>query len=187
MPDETSSTLLLSARDRGDHAAWTRLVRIYSPLLYAWVRRAGVTGPDIDDIVQEVLLAVAREMPSFRYDSSRGSFRGWLRTTLLNRVRHHRRGGIPTAGGVGLDAVEAHDDLRRIWDEEHDRHVVSGLLDAVRHEFGEKVWAAFTRVVMDGESPAEVAAALNTSVDAVYQSRSRVLARLRREAEGLLD
>jgi len=74
-----------------------------------------------------------------------------------------------------------------VWDAEHDRHVAAGLLDAVRQEFGGTVWAAFFRVVMGGEKPADVAADLGTSVDAVYQARSRVLARLRREAAGLLD
>lgn len=190
---DTSSTLLLRVRDPANRPAWSRLVALYTPLLHAWVRRAGIPPQDADDLVQEVLLALARELPTFSYDRTKGTFRGWLRTVLTNRVRYSRRsdrgcGPAETDAGIDLDALEdPASELSRVWDEEHDRHVAAGLLDAVRQEFGSTVWAAFIRVVMGGEKPADVAADLGTSVDAVYQARSRVLARLRREAAGLLD
>lgn len=189
---DTSSSLLLCVRDPADHPAWTRLVTLYSPLLATWIRRAGVPPQDADDLIQEVLLAVSREMPGFSYDRSKGTFRGWLRTVLANRIKHHRRsrGGRPraeTAAGLDLDSLEdPRSDLAREWDAQHDRHVAAGLLESVRHEFGDGVWAAFARVVLDGDRPQEVAADLGMSVDSVYQSRCRVLARLRQEAAGLL-
>jgi RNA polymerase sigma-70 factor (ECF subfamily) len=193
MNAETSSTLLLSARDPADRPAWFRLVTIYSPLLHAWIRRAGIPPHDADDLVQEVLLALARELPTFSYDRTKGTFRGWLRTILANRIRYSRRaseryGRAATEAGLDLDALaDPSSELSRVWDADHDRHVAAGLLEAVRHEFGGKVWRAFMRVVMDGERPAEVAADLGMSVESAYQARSRVLARLRREAAGLLD
>lgn len=193
MPLDTSSALLLSVRDPADHPAWTRLVAIYSPLLAAWIRRAGIPHHDADDLIQDVLTAVAREMPSFRYDRGKGSFRGWLRVVLANRLKHHRRSrsgwvAAETIAGLDLESFEdPHGGLARQWDADHDRHVAAGLLEAARDQFGDRVWAAFYSVVMDGQRPADVAAALGMSVDAVYQARSRVLACLRREASGLLD
>lgn len=189
---DTSTGLLFAARDPTDHTAWTRLVTLYTPLLSAWMHRADVPRRDADDLVQEVLLAVAREMPSFQYDRSRGTFRGWLRSILTNRIRHYRRTrrSTPTAEPI-TDVLEAladpASDLAREWDREHDRHVAAGLLEAVRPGFAERTWEAFTRVVMDGEKPAEAASTLGMSIDGVYQARCRVLARLREEAAGLLD
>jgi DNA-directed RNA polymerase specialized sigma24 family protein len=49
------------------------------------------------------------------------------------------------------------------------------------------VWAAFTGFAFDGRPAAEVAYALNTTANAVYQARYRVLRRLRDELGGLLD
>jgi RNA polymerase sigma factor (sigma-70 family) len=190
---ETSSALLLRLRDHADHAAWSRLVTIYTPLLTAWIRRAGVAPQDADDLVQEVLLAAARELPGFRYDRSQGSFRGWLRSVLIRRIRHHQRGRNRTTTTRPLDDAlldsleDPASDLSREWDAEHDGHVAAGLLETARPDFAEQTWVAFTRIVMDGEKPAAVAADLGMSLDAVYQARSRVLARLRQEADGLLD
>jgi RNA polymerase sigma-70 factor (ECF subfamily) len=189
---DTSTGLLIRVRNPADGTAWTRLVTVYTPLLSAWLHRAGLPRQDADDLVQEVLLAVAREMPAFEYDRSRGSFRGWLRTILTNRIRNHQRARNRTPAAEPFDnnmldaLADPASDLSREWDREHDRHVAAGLLGAVRPEFGDRVWASFTRVVMDGERPIEVAAALGTSIDSVYQARSRVLARLREEAGGLL-
>lgn len=192
MSSDTSTGLLFAARDPADQTAWNRLVNLYTPLLSAWMHRARVPRQDADDLVQEVLLAVAREMPGFEYDRSRGTFRGWLRTILTNRIRNHRRASRSTpAAEPTTDMLEAladpTSDLARQWDREHDRHVAAGLLEAVRPDFAERTWEAFTRVVMDGEKPAEVALNLCMSIDNVYQARCRVLARLRVEAAGLLD
>jgi RNA polymerase sigma-70 factor (ECF subfamily) len=42
-----------------------------------------------------------------------------------------------------------------------------------------RTWEAVWRVTVEGQSPAEVAAALGMSVGAVHTAKSRVLARLR--------
>lgn len=143
-------------------------------------------------MVQEILMAVAREMPNFEYDSSKGSFRGWLRTILSHRVLNYRRAShsMPTQP-VDEDLLQKladpTSDLSRAWEEEHDRHVVARLLETVRPEFGDSVWQAFVQVVLDGERPCEVAASLGMSIESVYQARSRVVACLRKHAGGLLD
>ena len=77
--------------------------------------------------------------------------------------------------------------LSRFWDREHDRYVLHGLLEAVEPEFAEATWKAFRRLALDGMSAREVAAELDTTVNAVLIAKSRVLARLREEARGLID
>lgn len=78
-------------------------------------------------------------------------------------------------------------ELSRLWDEQHDRHVLRGLLDVVRGDFEDRTWQAFERLVFRGEKAAAVAADLAMSVAAVHGAKSRVLKRLREEAQGLID
>ena len=59
------------------------------------------------------------------------------------------------------------------------------VLESIRAEFEPRTWQAFWRIVVDGQSPAEVAATLGMSLPAVYQAKSRVLRRLRRELGSL--
>jgi RNA polymerase sigma-70 factor (ECF subfamily) len=51
----------------------------------------------------------------------------------------------------------------------------------LRSEFEERSWRAFWRVVVEGQRPADVAAELGMTVNAVYVAKSRILHRLRQE------
>jgi RNA polymerase sigma-70 factor (ECF subfamily) len=57
----------------------------------------------------------------------------------------------------------------------------------VRPEFTEATWQAFQRLALDGAPGQVVAEELGLSVNAVLIAKSRVLARLRQEAQGLVD
>jgi RNA polymerase sigma-70 factor (ECF subfamily) len=59
------------------------------------------------------------------------------------------------------------------------------VLELVRAEFENRTWEVFWRIVVDGQSAAEVANSMGLSLPAVYQAKSRVLRRLRQELDGL--
>lgn len=186
----TSQSLLQRARDRGDAASWRRLTDLYTPLVRRWVRRAGVGETDLDDVVQEVLTALVRDLPRFEHNRRAGAFRAWLRTITVHRVRTHWQARPPAIAGSPEALAELEDPespLSRAWDEEHDRHVLGSLLESIRLEFQPATWRAFERQVRDGVSPAEVAGEVGLSVNAVLVAKSRVLKRLRQKAAGLVD
>src|SRR5438270_675372 len=87
---ETSVSLLdrLAAAPGDDD--WRRLCDLYQPLLRAWMARSGVPDVDADDLSQDVLLVVFREIGGFSRRGT-GAFRGWLRSILVNRVRDYFR------------------------------------------------------------------------------------------------
>jgi RNA polymerase sigma-70 factor (ECF subfamily) len=195
MTFETSASLLERLRQHPDAASWKRLVDLYTPLLRGWLRRNLVPPDDLDDLVQEVMEVLVRELPHFRYDPQRGSFRGWLRTITVNRLRMfwRSRQSQPLATGDSdmvrrLNELEdPHSDLSRLWDREHDRHVARRLLELIEPEFEATTWRAFQRVALDGAKPPEVATELGISLNAVYLAKYRVFRRLREEMQGLTD
>src|SRR6059058_3878997 len=91
--DDTSPSLLYRLRQHPeDAAAWQRFDALYRPLLETWLRRHALQPHDADDLVQQVLEVVVRELPTFDYDPSKGRFRGWLKAILANRLRDYWRG-----------------------------------------------------------------------------------------------
>jgi RNA polymerase sigma-70 factor, ECF subfamily len=191
----TSKSLLAKARDCSDDAAWRRLIDLYEPLILKWTRPHVAQRVDADDIVQEVLTTLVRELPRFDHNERAGAFRAWLRTITVHRLRAYwdKQDTRPATSGSG----EAHEalaqladptsPLARSWDEEHDRHVTKSLLRSIQLEFQPASWRAFERHVQDGQTAAEVAEALGLSVNAVLIAKSRVLKRLREKAAGLVD
>jgi RNA polymerase sigma-70 factor (ECF subfamily) len=182
---ETSVSLLERLTGTPTDEDWRRLDDLYRPLLRAWVARAGVPASDVDDLVQDVLLVVFREVAGFER-RRQGAFRAWLRTILAHRVRDYRRGQKYFA--VPLDELESPDSaLSRLWDREHNEHVAASLMQRVQGDFAPETWQAFRRHALEDEPAQEVAKALGLSLNSVLLAKSRVLKRLRQEAAGLLE
>src|SRR5262252_688095 len=192
--DQTRQSLLLRART-GEESAWKDLTDLYRPLIIGWLNRRGVPARDLEDLSQDILLSVVKHLPAFEHSGHRGAFRSWLRTIICSRTTDYWRGqdaGAPASGGSGAAAAlqqiaDPDSDLNRQWDEEHDRYVLDCLLDLVEVEFEPNTLQAFRRLALEGAAGAEVAHELGMSVAAVYGAKSRVLQRIRQEAEGLID
>jgi len=191
---ETSATLLDRLAGSPTEADWRRLDGLYRPLLATWADRAGVPAADADDLVQEVLIAVVKQVGGFERRGG-GSFRGWLRTVLGRRITDHlrRRAVRPVATGDPafarrLDELASPEsELSRLWDREHDTHVARQALRVVQPDFAPATWQAFRRQVIDGLPAAAAAEELGLTLNAALLAKSRVLKRLRQEVAGLIE
>src|SRR6516225_7192562 len=125
--NETRQSLLFRAQN-GEENAWKDLTDLYRPLIIGWLNRQGVPASDLDDLTQEVLLSVVKQLPTFQHSGRPGAFRAWLRTIVCRRTIDYWRGlesGTQASGGSATAALEQIADpesaLNRQWDEEHDR------------------------------------------------------------------
>jgi RNA polymerase sigma-70 factor (ECF subfamily) len=192
---ETSLSLLDRLRSSSDNADWTRLVEAYTPLLRGWMSRAGVQAVDADDLVQEVLLVVHRELPAFQHNQRVGAFRSWLRQIVVHRLRNFWRSHvrlIETGHDSQLEEQlqQLEDDgsqLSRTWDREHNLAVARKLLEMIDSRFTESTRQVFRRLVLEGADADTVARETGLSLNAIFTAKSRVLRELRRLGQGLVD
>ncbi len=188
----TPVSLLERLRLGPDEAAWRQIVAVYQPWLRGWLCRHAVQTADADDLVQDVLAILHRELPGFRHSGRPGAFRTYLRGVLLNRLRQFRRHGPSARGGDVPQAwieqlADPGSELSRQWDHEHDHNVVRRLLERIAGDFEPRTWQAFCAVTIQGQAAVDVAVELGMSVGAVWSAKSRVLKRLRHEAKEMLD
>jgi RNA polymerase sigma-70 factor (ECF subfamily) len=191
----TSLSLLERLKQEPSAADWQRLHEVYQPLIREWLRRIPGLRDEADDLSQEVLIVVFREIAGFERQRE-GSFRAWLRRVTVNRIRTHWR-QVARRPLVGLEGSDTDDFLGRLedpssdlaaeWDREHDRHVFARLLAQVQPDFQPETWEAFRRFALDGLPAAKVATELGISENAVILAKARILKRLREEAGVLLD
>jgi RNA polymerase sigma-70 factor (ECF subfamily) len=188
MGTATPASLLQRLRQPAEKDAWTRFVRLYTPLLYYWARRLGLHAADAADLVQEVLLVLVETLPAFSYDQNR-SFRNWLRTIVHNKWRQKkRRRELVTVGPEAARAEAAGPDpAEALADAEYRQHLARQALELMQSEFHPATWKACWETVVAGRPAAEVGAELGLSEGAVYVAKSRVLRRLRQELDGMLD
>jgi RNA polymerase sigma-70 factor (ECF subfamily) len=185
----TPPSLLEKVRQTSDQQAWSRFVWLYTPLLQRWLARLGVGADEAGDLIQDVFVILVRKLPEFSYDREK-SFRAWLRTVLLNRWRDRRRHQVPLPiddESPALANLEVEGPAELFDQAEYHSYLTSRALHLIQTDFPEPTWQAFWQVVVAERPAAEVAAALGTTVNAVYLAKGRVLRRLRVELDGLLD
>lgn len=186
MSTSTPATLLERLRQGSDPEAWARFVELYTPLLLSWAYRLGLPRDEAADLVQDVFTHLVNKLPGFVYDRQR-NFRGWLKTVSHNLWRtSQRRQRVPASAGMDLDDIPG-PEVEAFWEADYRRHLVDRALSVMKSEFQPSTWQACWEVVVNGRSAEEAGLDVGLSADAVRAAKYRVLNRLRRELDGLLD
>lgn len=192
--DRSINTTLLEQVKLNDADGWERLVRLCSPLVYQWCRARGLNESSAVDVCQDVFVAVARGISQFRRDDDGDTFRGWLWTITLNKIRDAARKSKRHPNPVGGTEFQLHLadlEFERTRDEQEsnaDKHLLlRQALELIRNEFEKATFDAFLKSVLENRTAAQIGAELNMSVDAIYKAKSRVLRRLRQEFAELIS
>jgi RNA polymerase sigma-70 factor (ECF subfamily) len=188
----TSLSLLAKLRDDPiEHQAWDQFVHRYAPQIRAWCQRWGLQEADAQDVTQDVLLKLARQMHKFEYDP-RGKFRAWLKTIawrawadfLRKRGRDPARPGADAAL-LQLNSLEAKDDLMRRLDEEADREQLEIAMSNVKLRVKPHTFEAFRLMTFEGKSGVEAAEALGIKLGSVFVAKSRIDRMITKEIQAL--
>lgn len=187
--DSTSFSLLRRLQLPDDQSAWVQFVDVYGPLIFYWARKKGLNSTDAGELLQDVLAVLVAKLPTFSLDPAQ-RFRGWLRTITVNRAidlyRRNRR--MPqSAGDDLLNRLEAIEPGEFFDEAEYRSLLVHRTLELLRTEFRPATWQAGWLQLVQGQKAAEVARQLDLPLNTVYLAKSRLLARLREELDGLME
>jgi len=92
-PTIQSDEELVRSAQRGALEAFTDLYERYLPAVYGRVRCV-IPEEDVEDVTQEVFIAVMRSLKSFRYEAR---FATWLRTLVRRQIADYYRNREPKA------------------------------------------------------------------------------------------
>ena len=186
---DTRASLIVRLANAQNVQAWDEFARLYQPVVYRLARRRGFQHADAEELVQEVMLAVARAVEGFVPDADRGRFRDWLHriarnlmVNLLTRRKHQVWGTGKTDVQQMLEAKsDAESDVTQMFEIEYRREAFRWAARQVQQEVQQNTWQAFWLSTIDELPAVQVARQLGMSVGSVYIARSRVMARLRRQ------
>ena len=61
-----------------DQRRWQEFFDTYWKLIYSAARKSGLTDAEAQEVVQETVITVAKNIDKLKYDPAIGSFKGWL-------------------------------------------------------------------------------------------------------------
>ena len=192
----TRSSLLGRLRNLDDDVSWRVFFETYWRLLYNVARKSGLADAEAQDVVQETVIAVARKMPGFYYDSTQGSFKSWLLLITRRRIHDHLRRvyrSLPVveerrdeiAGqleNMSTDSPSPDGAIEAAWEQEWRDNIYRASLARVRQRVNPKHFQVFDACVLQGLPSAEVARMFGLNLAQVYLARHRVAQAVKRAA-----
>jgi len=184
----TRASLLSRLRNLGDSDSWRTFFETYWRLLYNVARKSGLADAESQDVVQETVIAVARKMPGFHYDPTKGSFKQWLLLITRRRIQDHLRRvyrSLPVTDEsaedrtarierVPADSLPPDAAIEAAWEAEWHDNIYQAALARVRQRANPKHYQVFDACVIQGLPAAEVARMLGLNAAQVYLARHRV-------------
>lgn len=192
----TRYSLLSRLQDWDDQDSWRDFFETYWRLIYSVAIKSGLSEAEAQDVVQDTVVCVAKDIAKFKRDRERGSFRGWLRNLtrwrindqLRKRAQSHRieHVGLPTESDALAQIPDPSSSaLDMIWDEEWTANLMEAALEKVRGRVREEYYQIFDLYVLRQWKASDVAEALGVSLGRVYLAKHRVALELKGELREL--
>lgn len=201
----THASLLERLRDLKDQASWQEFYSTYRKLIFSFALKHGLTATEAEEVVQETVITVARNLPEFRYDPKRCSFKTWLFNLALWRCQDQLRKRRPEVQSAHRPAGDSDrtptvermpgtegEWLEAMWEEEWKKDLFERALEHVKPRVDEKQFQIYDLYAVQGWPARDVARSLGVSTARVYLVKHRVgrllaaeVQRLRRETEAV--
>ncbi len=182
----TNTDLLIGLRDAENAAVWESFDQRYRSILIAFARKLGLNHSAAEDAAQETLLQFVKAYRSGSYTRDKGRLRSWLFGIASNVIRsQQRRGGrervvqgAEDATGFVAGIPDEHT-WSAVWEDEWRQAVLNACLQRIRADVAPQTFQAFELYVLKGRPAEEVAEQLGVSRDSVFQSKRRLLERMK--------
>jgi len=196
----TRRSLVERLTNWNDQKNWQEFFNAYSRLIHSTARRAGLADAEAQDVVQETILTVAKNIDRLKYDPALGSFKGWLlnitRWRIADQFRKRERPGIhrsPQHSAPETDrtrtieriADPAGGDLEAAWNSEWQQNLLEAALQRVKRKVNPKQYQIFDCYALKQWPATKVVRELGVNIAQVYLARHRVSALLKKEIETL--
>jgi RNA polymerase sigma-70 factor (ECF subfamily) len=172
-----------------DQRNWQEFFETYWRLIYGVARQSGLTDAESQDVVQETVITVAKNIT--KYEREAGSFKGWLLHITRWRIADQFRKRAPATAqsptrGVSretatIERVPDGFDLRASWDAEWQQHVFQAALERLKRRVDAKHYQIFDCLVVKQWPAAKVAQNLSVSLAQVYIVKHRLSTQLKKE------
>lgn len=182
---KTRQTLILRMKEGLDEQSWEEFLRIYRPYIYTIIRNMNISEYDADDIVQQIMLKVWKNISKIEADPGK-RFRSWLSTVTKNCVTDFIRKRVLDAERVEkasqdetlsyLNAIRL-PDVELIAEREWGVYIFNVAIERMERIFSGKAIQVF-KLSLEGMDMAQIASKMELKENSVYRLKNRVKERL---------
>jgi len=179
---QTRLTLIqrVSAPERDDNC-WEDFVASYRPYIYAIILKFNLNYELTEDLFQDVLIGLWKDLPKFEYRPNKCRFRTWLSVVCRNVVLTYlkSKAGRKSSQEVNFDEIcdslnsFTDSEIEKISEDEWKLFIAEKAMDNLKNQLSDKLINIFNSSV-DGKSDLELAKEYETSEASIRVYRHRV-------------
>ena len=192
----TRYSLLSRLQNWEDQDSWKDFFDIYWRLIYSVALKSGLTESEAEEVVQETIISVAKNIHKFKRDRKLGSFKGWLRNLTRWRIADQlrKRTRMPGEEGTTTEAMPSQwgeisgglgTNTESIWEQEWQSNLLKTAMERVRPRVKEEQYQMFDFYVVRQWPVGKVAETLGVSAARVYLAKHRVSRLIKKEVRAL--
>ena len=192
----TRYSLLSRLQNWEDNESWRVFFDTYWRLIYAMALKSGLTDTEAQDVVQETIICVAKDIQKFKRDRRFGSFKGWLRNLTRWRIADQlrKRAGMArgrhAAAEFALEPMEAIPDVpdqssESDWEQEWQANLLNTAMQGVKRRVREEQYQLFDLCVVKQWPVSRIKQTLGVSAAQVYLAKHRVSRLVQKEVRKL--
>lgn len=193
----TRTSLLARLKDHQNAGGWEEFCDVYGKVIYAVALKSGMGRADIEDVVQETMVRIAKLIPSFEYDPAKGSFKSWVLTIARSRMidcirkrERERRFDAPVSGDSATSLLSRLPDehlpnLDELFEAEWRQGLLEAATERVRQRISPAQYQLFDLHVRQEWEVGKIVATMGVTANQVYLAKHRVSEAIREEARRL--
>jgi len=183
----TRYSLLSRLQDWDDQESWRVFFDTYWRLIYTVAIRSGLGEAEAQDVVQETIICVAKDIQKFKRDRAAGSFKGWLRNLtrwrIADQLRKRGRADVKLLVFSEEHGELPPDIIKTVLEDQWETEWRTNLMEAATERVKEEHYQMFDLNVLKQWPAQKVAKALGVNVGLVYLAKHRVSALIRKEVQ----
>lgn len=194
--ERTRYSLLSRLKNWEDQKSWQEFYDQYRRLIFGVALRAGLSEEEAQEVLQETVITVAKNIGTFHKDPARGTFKSWLMHTtrwrIQDQLRKRKRSedvlvALPESSSrTGfIERIPAHNsfELEEIWESEWEGNLLEMALEKVRRRIDPARYQAYDLHVLRAWPVQKVAEKLGLTPAQVYTAKYKVASLLKNEVD----
>lgn len=196
--EATRKSLIARLGNWEDQRSWDEFYRTYWKLIYSVALRAGLRSDEAFDVVQETVLAIAKQSQKDVYDPNKGSFKSWLMNMTRWRINDQfrkRKKDVSANTYISEDERKTEridrmgdpkgEVMERMWDAEWQQNLIDAALEKIKPLVSPRQFQIFHCYVIQQWPARKVQKELSVSITQVYLAKHRVGATFNKALEAL--
>lgn len=183
---KTRWTLVARLKNLNDLDRWGEFYDLYRGLIMGVARKAGLREEEAQEVLQETMASVSKNIGTFKADASQGSFHAWLLTVTRWRILDQFRKRMPlgTSSQPAADSTDTTPTIERIpdpqganleklCDEEWNRQLLGQALAGLQASMKAEHYQIFHLLTIQQKPAKEVAKMLGKNLAQIYLIKHR--------------